>query len=32
VFDEHLFDTIAANGARVQDIFEHMFDFAVVPP
>ena len=32
MFDEHLFDTIATSGSRVQSIFEHTFEFVVIPP
>jgi len=31
-FDEHLFDTIAADGRQVQNFFEHMFEVPDIPP
>jgi len=32
MFDEHLFDTIAADGRYVQNFFEHMFEVPDIPP
>jgi hypothetical protein len=32
MFDEHLFDTIAAGGQYVQNFFEHMFEVPDIPP
>ena len=31
-FDEHMFDTVAADRRSVQSIFEHMFEVLVIPP
>ena len=32
MFDERLFDTLAGNELRVQNVFEHMFETVVDPP